>query len=219
MNPSYRLVAVLCCLAAAPLAADTIYQTNAQGKQVVIQRDAIVIKEDSSFLVYKHFDLKERRVAKVTLNQGSLPYSVNSSDAAGRQQIVESWKHFGYKATLKDAAGKTITLFDVYFDFSPPGGRASLLESVPARTSLPILIDGGSADDIEFSKVSSIQVEGKRLKVTLRSGQVQSGQFLLPTDKPAEVRLLGITDHYEPASVEVFDFSEPLDRLTEIRFE
>jgi len=218
MNACYRWL-VLACVAATPLGADTIYQTNAQGKQVVIQRDAIVIKEDRSFLIYKHFDLKDRRVARVTLNQGSLPYSVDPSDAAGRQQIVDSWKRFGYKATLQDAAGKTTPLFDVYFDFYPPGGRGSLLESVPARTSLPLLMDGGSADEIEFSKISTIELEGTHLKVTLRSGQVQSGQFLLPTDKPAEVRLLGITDHYEPASVEVFDFSEPLSRLREIRFE
>jgi hypothetical protein len=219
VNPSYHSVALVCCLAATPILADTIYQTNAQGKRIVIQRDAIVVKEDPSFLVYKHFDLKERRVAKVTLNQGSLPYSVEPSNADGRQQIVEFWKRFGFKATLKNLAAKTTTLFDVYFDFYPPGGRGSLLESVPARTSLPILMEGGSADEVEFSKISTIQVEGARLRITLRSGQVQSGQFLMPTDKPAEVRVLGITDHYDPASGEVFDYSEPLNRLSEVRFE
>ena len=59
--------------------ADTIYQMNAQGRQVVVQRDAIVVSEDSSFVVYKHFDLKDRRVEIVRLNKGSLPYSVETS--------------------------------------------------------------------------------------------------------------------------------------------
>jgi hypothetical protein len=217
MNLLCRLALFL--LVAAPLCADTIYQVNAQGKQVVIQRDAIVVKQDPSFLVYKHFDLKDRRVTKVTLSQGSLPYSVDTSSTSGRQQIVDSWKRFGYKATLKDSTGKNITLFDAFFDFYPPAGRGSLLESVPPRTSLPILIEGGAADDVEFSKIASVDVQGGRLKITLRNGQVESGQFLMPTDKPAEVRLLGITDNYDPASSEVFDFSEPLSRLTQIQFE
>src|SRR5207247_2356508 len=72
---------------AVSLFADTIYQANAQGKQVVIQRDAIVVKEDPSFLVYKHFDLKEQRVVKVVLNKGSLPYEVNTSAPEARRQI------------------------------------------------------------------------------------------------------------------------------------
>ena len=204
---------------AASLRADTIYQTNAQGRQVVIQRNAIVVKDDPSFLVYKHFDLKERRVVKVTLNQGSLRYSVDTSNAQTRRQIVDFWRRFGYKATLKDAEGKTTSLSVVYFDFYPPGGRGSLLESVPARTDLPLLLDSGSADDIEFYKISVIQVQGERLKVMLREGRAESGRFLLPTDKPVEVRLLGITDNYQPDSDEVFDFSESLNRLVEIRFE
>jgi hypothetical protein len=41
----------------------------------------------------------------------------------------------------------------------------------------------------------------------------------MPTDRPAEARLLGITEQYDPASAEVFDFSLPLARLKEIRFE
>jgi hypothetical protein len=218
VNASCPLLAVV-FLAAAPLSADTILQTNAQGKQVVIQRDAIVVKEDHSFLTYKHFDLRERRVEKVTLSQGSLPYAIDTSNPAGRQQIVNLWKRFGYKATVKDTAGKTTQLFDAYFDFYPPGGRGSLLESVPPRTSLPILIDGGSADELEFSKITGIQIQGVRLKVTLRDGRVESGQFLMPTDRPAEVRVLGITDRYEPSSEQVFDFSQPLNRLAEITFE
>jgi hypothetical protein len=204
---------------ATPLAADTIFQTNAQGKQVVIQRNAIVVTQDSSTLVYKHFDLQERRVAKVVLYQGSLPYTAERSAAAARQQIVETWKRFGHRATVVDEGGKSTELFDLYLDFYPPGGRGSLLESVPARTTLPVSIDGGGADEIEFAKIARLEIQGTRLKVTLRSGEVKTGQFLMPTDKPAEARVLGITDHYNPDSAEVFDFSIPLGRLKEIRFE
>lgn len=206
-------------LGVGPLAADTIYQTNAQGKQGVIQRDAVVVKEDSSFLFYKHFDLKERRVVKVALNKGTLAYSVVTSSSTGRQQIVDTWKRFGYEATVTDLSGKTSRVFDVYLDFYPPGGRGSLLESVPARTTFPLLLDGGGADDLEFSKIDGIEFRGDRLKVTLRNGQVEEGKFLSPTEGPAEARFLGITDHYEPASEDVFDFSLPLARVKEIRFE
>ena len=59
--------------------ADTIYQMNAQGRQVVVQSGAIVVSEDSSFLVYKHFEQKDRRVEIVRLNKGSLPYSVETA--------------------------------------------------------------------------------------------------------------------------------------------
>ncbi len=205
--------------ALASLRADTIYQTTPQGKQVVIQRDAIVMKEDSSSLIYKHFDLKERRVVKIRLNKGSLPYAVDTGRPADRQQIVETWKRFGYKATVTDQVGKTTRVFDVYLDFYPPGGRGSLLESVPARTTFPILLDGGGADELEFSKIDRIEFQGDRLKVTLRNGQAEAGQFLKPTERPAEARFLGITDHYDAASEDVFDFSLPLARLKEIRFE
>ena len=64
-----------------------------------------------------------------------------------------------------------------------------------------------------------MDIQGAHLKITLRNGQVESGQFLMPTDKPAEVRLLGISDHYDPSSNEVFDFSTPMNQLTEIQFE
>ena len=204
---------------AVALFADTIVQANAQGKQVVIQRDAILVKDDPSFLVYKHFDLKEQRVVKVVLNKGSLPYEVNPSAPEARRQIVETWKRFGHKATLVDDSGKRAELFDLYLDFYPPGGRGSLLESVPPMTKLPLLIDGGGADEIEFSKIARIEVEGSQVRVTLRGGQTEAGKFLMPTDKPAEVRVLGITEHYDPASADVFDFSLPLTRLKEIRFE
>jgi len=219
IGPRFLSFLVVALGAGVPLAADTIYQASARGKPVIIQRDAIVVKEDSSLLVYKHFDLKEQRVAKVFLYKTSLPYSVETSSPGARQQIVETWKRFGYKATLVDDAGKSTHVFDVFLDFFPPGGRGSLLESVPARTTLPLLIEGGGADELEFSKIDRLEVQGTRLKVTQRDGQTIVGQFLMPTDKPAEVRVLGITDHYDPASADVFDFSLPLARLKEIRFE
>jgi len=206
-------------LATSSSAADTIFQTAAQGKQVVIQRDAIVVREDSSLLVYKHFDLRERRVTKVTLNKGSLPYSVAPSNPAGRKGIVEIWKRFGYTASATDLSGKTARIFDVFLDFYPPGGRGSLLESVPPRTTLPVLLEGGAADEIDFSKIDRIELQGDRLQITLRNGQAEAGKFLMPTDQPAEVRMLGITDNYDPASDDVFDYSLPLRQIKEIRFE
>ncbi len=201
-----------------PLRADTVYQTNAQGKQVVIQRDAVVVKEDSNYIFYKHFDLKERRVIKVSLNKGSLPYRVTKSPEAERQQIVDVWRRFGHKVTVTDQAGKATQVFDAFLDFYPPGGRGSLLDSVPARTTVPLMIDG-VPDEVEFSKIARMEFQGQQMKLTLRSGEVQSGKFLMPTNQPAEARLLGITDHYDPASPDVFDFSLPLDRVKEIRFE
>ncbi|HEV2350315.1 MAG TPA: hypothetical protein VG028_10770 [Terriglobia bacterium] len=216
-----RLPWLLLAAAAAntPLLSDTVYQTNAQGKQVVIQRQAIVVQEDSNYVYYKHFDLKDRRVEKVGLNQGSLPYMVNRSAAADRQQIVSIWKRFGYKVTVTDLAGKTTEVFDAYLDFYPPAGRGSLLESVPARTNFPISMGSGNADEVEFSKIARIDFQGPQMKITLRTGEVETGTFLMPTDHPAEARLLGITDHYDPASADVFDFSQPIARLKEIRFD
>jgi hypothetical protein len=46
-----------------------------------------------------------------------------------------------------------------------------------------------------------------------------AGKFIMPTTQPAEVRFLGITDKYDPASQEVFDFSVPLFQLQLISFE
>ncbi len=218
MKPSYVVFACLGLLAQ-PLPADTIYQTTAQGKQIAVQRDAIVIHEDSSFLVYKHFDLKERRVTKVRLNKGSLPYHVQTSDAQGRAQIVETWKRFGYKAVITDQAGKIIHLSDLYLDFYPPEGRGSLLESVPPRTSMPVLLDNGGTDEVDFFKIDRVSIQGDRLIMTLREGKTLDGKFLMPTAHPAEARILGITDHYDPASPEVFDFAVPLSKLKLISFE
>ncbi len=202
-----------------PLAADTIYQATPRGKQVPILRDAIVVGEDSFSILYKHFDLKERRVVKVRLSRGALDYSVAYSPPGERQQIVKIWKRFGYTAVVTGPDGKTTTVYDVYLDFYPPGGRGSLLESVPARTSFPVMIEGGGADEVEFSKIDRIEFQGNLMQLTLKSGETLRARFLMPTDKPAEVRILGITDHYDPTNEAVFDFSLPLSRLKEIRFE
>jgi hypothetical protein len=206
-------------LLAQPLFSDTIYQTTSQGKEIALQRDAIVIEQDSSFVVYKHFDLKERRVTVVRLNRGSLPFRVQVNNASGRAQIVEVWKRFGYKATITNQAGNLTHVFDLYLDFYPPGGRGSLLESVPARTNFPILIDNGGADEIEFNKIDRVEVQGDRIRVALREEKTFTGKFLMPTTQPAEVRVLGITDKYDPASEQVFDFSVPLSQLKLISFE
>jgi hypothetical protein len=212
------LLAALVSLAL-PSRSDTIYQMNDQGKQAVVQRDAIVISEDSSFVVYKHFELRDRRVEIVRLNKGSLPYSVQTANPQQRRQIVEVWKRFGFKATVTDLTGKASSVYDVYLDFYPPGGHGSLLESIPAATSFVVLLDNGSADDVDFSKIKSVQIQADRLKMTLRNDKVEEGKFLMPTTQPAEARLLGVSDQYDPASQQVFDFSLPLARIKEISFD
>ncbi len=213
------LLLILALGVALPLGADTIYQMTGQGKLSVLQRDAILIREDSSFVVYKHFELRDRRVEVVRLNKGSLPYSVQTASPEQRRQIVEVWKRFGFKATLTDLDGKATKLFDVYLDFYPPGGHGSLLESIPATTSFTILLDNGSADDVDISKIANVQIQGDHLKMALRDGKLEEGKFLMPTNLPAEVRLLGISDQYDPASDRVFDFSLPLGRIKQIDFE
>jgi hypothetical protein len=155
----------------------------------------------------------------VRLNKGSLPYSVQTASPGQRRQIVEVWKRFGFKATVTDLAGKSTSVFDVYLDFYPPGGHGSLLESIPATTSFSILMNNGSADDVDISKIKSVQIQGDRLKLTLRNDQVEEGKFLMPTNQPAEARFLGISDQYDPASQRVFDFSLPLARIKEISFD
>ena len=202
-----------------PARGDTLYQTNPQGRQVVVHRDAIVVKDDPSFILYKHFDLKERRVAKIRLSRGAATLSVATSRPEERQQIVAKWKRFGFTATLVDQAGKSVRIFDLYLDFYPPGGRGSLLESVPPRTTLPVLIEGGGADELDFEKLARIEIQGEAMRVTLRDGKALTARFLMPTDQPAEARVLGISDQYDPASENVFDFAIPLQQLKEIRFE
>jgi hypothetical protein len=216
------LVAVAGAAALGPASAgraDTISQTTAVGKIQILQRDAIVVKQNSEGLTYKHFDLKERRVVKVTLSEMSLPYHIQTSSGSERQSIVALWKKFGYAAVVTDFAGATTKVYDAYLDFYPPGGRGSLLESLPPRTSFPLVMAGGSADDAEFEKILSVEFNGPHLKITLRDATVEEGQFLTPTNRPVEVRFLGITDRYDPSSQEVFDFALPLPKIRKIEFE
>jgi hypothetical protein len=216
---AHWLIGACAMLWTLPLAADTIYQTSAQGDEVVLQRDAIVTAQDSSFVVYKHFDLKERRVMVVRLNRGSLPIRVQTGNAAARAQIINIWKHFGYRGSITDQAGKIIPVYDLYLDFYPPGGRGSLLESIPARTSFSLLSDEVGPDEIEFNKIDRVEIQGEKISIVLREGKTVNGKFLMPTTQPAEVRILGITDKYDPASQDVFDFSVPLSQLKLISFE
>lgn len=218
MRVALLMPVLLACLAA-PLAADTIYQMSAQGREIVLQRNAIVVSEDSSFLVYKHFDLKEQRVEKVRLNKGTLPFRVEISNLDAQRKIVEVWKRYGYSATVTDLAGKTTRVFDAYLDFYPPGGRGSLLESLPPKTSFAVLMDDGSPDEVEISKIDRIEIKGNRLKMVLRDGRIEEGKLLMPTNQPVEARFLGITDQYNPAAKEVFDFSLPISNIKKIVFE
>jgi hypothetical protein len=200
--------------------ADTITQTNAEGQRLVIQTDAIVTQNDSYAIVYKHFDLGQRRVVLAKLDQGSLPYSVVLSSPAQRQQIVNLWKQFGYSASVVTQAGKKIQVYDAYLDFFPgPGGIGAFLESVPPRTNLPLLLDSGGADEIDFGKIVSIRGPDGHLTVALSNGKVETGRFLMPTRQPAVVHFMGITDSYKPDSKLVYDFSMPLSEIKEIHFE
>lgn len=199
--------------------ADTIYQTTHQGKQQVVQRGAILVKQDSSILVYKHFDLQQRRVEKVQLSQGSLPYIVVTSTPQDRERIVELWKQFGYTATVTDISGKTTKVFDAYIDFFPTAGEGSFLEAVPAVTSFLLQLGEGGTDSVEFSHIAQVQIQNDEIKLRLRDGRIEEGKFLIPTSQPAEVRFLGITNAYNPSSEEVFNFSELLSHLKDIRFE
>jgi len=199
--------------------ADTIYRTNPQGRQEILQRDAIVVKQDSAILVYKHFDLQQMRVEKVQLSRGSLPYVVVTSTPGDRQRIVEQWKRFGYTATVTDANGKSTQVFDAYIDFFPPAGQGSFLESVPAVTSFALQLEGNGADSVEFSQIAQVRIQNAVIKLHFRNGRTEEGKFLIPTSQPAEVRFLGITNAYNPASEDVFDFSRLLSHLKEIRFE
>jgi hypothetical protein len=205
-------------LLASPLYSDTIYQTNSEGKEIVLQRNAIVIQQDSSFVVYKHFDLKERRVVIVRLNRGSLPFRVEINNHA-RESIIEEWEHFGFKGSITDQAGKVTQLFDFYLDYYPPGGHGSLLESIPPSTAFPLQTDAGGIDNVKFEDVDHVDIQGDHLRLTLRTGKTISGKYVMPTSQPAEVRLLGITEKYDPASQRVFDFSVPLFQLKTISFE
>jgi len=220
-TPQLRAFFVLALLVALalPLTADTVYQMTAEGRQRIIQRNAILVHQDTSILVYKHFDLPDMRVEKVQLSKGSLPYTIVTSSPQERQSIVELWKRFGYTASVTDLSGKTTRVFDAYIDFYPPGGRGSLLVAVPALTSFPLQLDTGGADVEDFSRIASVQFQKGEITLTFRNGRVEHGKFLMPTSKPAEARFMGITDQYKPASEDVFDFSEPLSHLKTIVFQ
>lgn len=198
---------------------DTIVQTNAAGQRVVIQSNAIVIGQNEEAITYKHFDLKQRRVDKVQLQQGSLPYQAVVSSAAERKGIVNVWKAFGYTAEVTTQGGKTTQVYDCYLDFFPPSGVGTFIETVPARTNLPIITDQGAADEVQFSDIAIIENDNGHLKVSLTNGRVEAGKFLMPTSQPAVVHFMGITAQYSPASSEVYDFSVPLSRIKQIRFE
>ena len=202
-----------------PLLADVISQTNADGRLVVLQRDAIVVRQDSSSITYKHFDLKERRVVKARLQESSLPYQVARSAPDARRQIVGLWRRFGYAATVTDSSGKSTRVYDAYIDFYPPNGQGSMVEVVPARTDLPLDLASGGADVAEFEDITRVEFQGDHLKLTLANGQVKEGRLLSLSTRPVEARFLGITDHYDPASEDVFDFSLPLTRIKQIDFE
>lgn len=223
MRPAFwinGLLLFLALLAPAPaFHADTIYRTNPQGQQEVFQRDAILVKQDSSILVYKHFDLQQRRVERVQLSQGSLPYIVVTSSPQDRQRIVALWKRFGYTATVTDTSGKVTKVFDAYIDFFPPAGQGTFFESVPAVTSFPLQFAGGGADNVEFSQISQVQIRNDEITLHLTNGRTEEGKFVIPTTQPAEVRFLGITDNYDPSSRKVYDFSELLSHLKDIRLE
>jgi hypothetical protein len=79
--------------------------------------------------------------------------------------------------------------------------------------------DNGGADEIEFEKIDRVEIQGSRLSITRREGKSVAGKFLMPTTQPAEVRVLGITEKYDPASQQVFDYSVPLSQLKLIAFE
>ena len=201
-----------------PLRADTVYQATAHGREQVIQRQAIVVHQDADEIIYKHFNLVDRRVERVRLNQGSLPYSVVISSPSERQQIVNLWKAFGYRATVTEVSGKSTTVYDAYIDYYPPHGVGSLFQVIPPTTAFPIALADGGAKVESFSKIAQVEFVKNRLTVTLRSGQVIQGTYLMPTTEPAEARFLGITNHYNPASRQVFDISLPLRRVKEIVF-
>lgn len=217
----YAVFTLLLALLAASLApADTITQTNAEGRRVVVQTDAITIENDSYAVVYKHFDLQQRRIVKAKLNQGSLPYSVAESSPSARQQIVKLWQKFGYTASVTAADGKTTEVYDCYIDFFPgPKGIGAFLESVPPRTNLPIQFDSGGADEIDFDQIASIANQNGHLTVTLTNGKVETGKFLMPTQQPAVVHFMGITGQYQPANSQVYDFSMPLPDISKISFD
>lgn len=212
------LLLIFLVVLALPSKADTIYQTTAEGRERVIQRNAILISQDSYSLIYKHFDLGDMRVEKVNLSKGSLPYTVDISTPQQRQRIVDLWKQFGYTARVTDTNGKTTVVYDAYIDFYPPHGVGSLFAAVSPITSFPLQLRSGGADVQSFSRISRVEFQNGEITLKLSDGHVERGKFLMPTTKPAEARFLGITDKYNPESDQVFNFSEGLEHLKTIVF-
>jgi hypothetical protein len=158
-------------------------------------------------------------VVKARLLESSLPYQVQRSAPDARQQIVSQWRRFGFIATVTDTSGKSTRVYDAYIDFYPPNGQGSMVETVPARTDFPVELTSGGGDIVSFADLISVEFQADHLKLMLANGQVKEGRFLSPSSHPVEIRFLGITDHYDPASEDVFDFSVPLARLKQIDFE
>jgi hypothetical protein len=213
--------ALAVCLVAfsALLRPDTITQTDAGGATHIILQRAVVIHQDPNTIVFKHFDLAHRQVVKDHLDQGSLPYNVQRSPASQLQQIVNLWKQFGYTVTITDLSGQKHEIDDMYLDFFPAQGAMPFLESVPSRTTLPIIYDQGGGDDIVFSNIEDIQFQGRHMKVTFTNGKVKSGKFVMPTSQPAVAKFLGITDAYKPESPDLYNYAIPLLQVKEIQFE
>ena len=197
--------------------ADIIYQATPQRTERIYHRDAIVVKEDSNSIFYKHFELKERRVVKVRLEKGSLAYRVEKQAPAVRERILANWKRFGHTAKVTDLQGETRQIYALYLDFYPPGGRGSLHTVVPPRTTLPIRFSHGGVDEIDFSDIKRIEFQSSRMRVFLKAGQVTEGEFWIPTDLPAEARFLGMSESYATESEEVYDFYLPLEKVKEIQ--
>ena len=221
---SFRHVASGACLLsllplfATPAGADTIYQRTPQRTERIHHRNAIVVQEDSSSILYKHLDLKERRVVKVRLLKWSLPYRVEKSDPEKRGRIVATWRQFGFTAQVTDKTGKTTKVSALFLDFYPPGGRGSLFTPIPPRTSLPVKLPGGRVIDIEFADIDRIEFHARRMQVHLLEGQVVECEFRTPSSEPAEARLLGMTGNYSPESTDVFDFSLRVDNIQSVKF-
>ncbi len=202
------------------LFADTVFRASAQGPPHIVLSQCIVVSQSSSLLQCKHFDLKKRRVVIVQLEQKSLPYTVKISSPQSHQMIVNLWKEFGYTTEITDLQGKTTTLYDSYLDFFPPAGTF-FLRPVPPATHFSIKLEGGGFDEIDFSKISKVEIEGRTLKITLRNGNgpVEQGTMIMPTTQPAVAHFMGITSQYSPENKNVFDFSIPLQKLKEIVFQ
>lgn len=199
--------------------ADTIFQQTPQGSERALRRNIIVIREDTNSIFYKHFELKERRVVKIRLEKGSTKTRIERASSTVKKQILDNWKRFGHSGEITDTEGNKKIIYAMYLDFYPPGGRGSLHDTVPPRTTLPVLLRNGGVNEIEFSDIRIIKIQKfNRMVVYLKSGVNLVCEFHMPTYRPAEARFLGMTKSYSVDNDEVFDFFLPLKRLKEIKF-